>query len=78
MIMTIVLLFFLGLLVLGPKKTIEIVQTLGQLLTQLKHAIGRLQESVTDSDRSTELGETTQSLSPAASQIPESGIVSPG
>lgn len=78
MITTIVFLFFLGLVVLGPKKTIEIARELGRVVTHLKHAVGRFEESATDDDPSTEPGETAQHSSPAASQIPDSGIVAPG
>lgn len=38
-------LFFLllGLIVFGPKKTIEMAQSMGHILAQVKHAAGQLQ-----------------------------------
>jgi Sec-independent protein translocase protein TatA len=39
-------LLFLGLIVFGPKKTIEIAQTTGRVLAQVKHATGQFQAQV--------------------------------
>jgi Sec-independent protein translocase protein TatA len=39
MITTVIFLFFLGLVVLGPKKTMAIAQDLGRSVTHLKHAL---------------------------------------
>jgi Sec-independent protein translocase protein TatA len=38
-------LFFLllGLIVFGPKKTVELAQSMGHILAQVKHAAGQLQ-----------------------------------
>lgn len=48
-------LLFLGLIVFGPKKTIEIAQTIGRVLAQVKHATGQfqaqLQEQVLTDDK---------------------------
>ncbi|HXM20865.1 MAG TPA: twin-arginine translocase TatA/TatE family subunit [Terriglobales bacterium] len=41
-----VLLVFLGLVVFGPKKTIEIAQTIGQALAQVKNATGQFQSQI--------------------------------
>jgi Sec-independent protein translocase protein TatA len=35
-----IFLLFLGLIVFGPKKTIEMAQTVGKLVVQTKRAIG--------------------------------------
>jgi Sec-independent protein translocase protein TatA len=45
MISLIGFLLFLGLIVFGPKKTIELAQEIGRLLAQLKNAAGHLQLS---------------------------------
>jgi Sec-independent protein translocase protein TatA len=37
-----VFLLFLGLIVFGPKKTIELAQELGRLAAKLKHAASQL------------------------------------
>ena len=48
-------LLFLGLILFGPKKTIEIAQTIGRVLAQVKHATGQfqaqLQEQVLTDDK---------------------------
>jgi Sec-independent protein translocase protein TatA len=48
-------LLFLGLIVFGPKKTIEITQTVGRVLAQVRHATGQfqaqLQEQVLTDDK---------------------------
>lgn len=48
-------LLFLGLILFGPKKTIEITQTVGRVLAQVRHAIGQfqaqLQEQVLTDDK---------------------------
>jgi Sec-independent protein translocase protein TatA len=36
-------LLFLGLILFGPKKTIEITQTVGRVLAQVRHATGQFQ-----------------------------------
>jgi Sec-independent protein translocase protein TatA len=41
----------LGLIVFGPKKTIEYAQEIGLLLAQLKHAVSQLQDAATARDR---------------------------
>jgi Sec-independent protein translocase protein TatA len=46
MILTLGFLLFLGLIVFGPKKTIEIAQEAGRVLAQVKHAAAHLQRSV--------------------------------
>jgi Sec-independent protein translocase protein TatA len=43
MITTGLVLLFLGLIVFGPKKTIEIAQNIGMVLAQVKHATGQFQ-----------------------------------
>lgn len=45
MISLIGFLLLLGLLVFGPKKTIELAQEIGRLLAHLKNAVGHLQQS---------------------------------
>jgi Sec-independent protein translocase protein TatA len=45
MISLVAFLLFLGLIVFGPRKTIEFAQEIGRLLAQLKRAAGQLQES---------------------------------
>jgi Sec-independent protein translocase protein TatA len=42
MISLIGFLLFLGLIVFGPKKTIEFAQEIGRLWAQVKHAAGQL------------------------------------
>jgi Sec-independent protein translocase protein TatA len=48
-------LLFLGLIVFGPKKTIEMTQTVGRVLAQVRHATGQfqaqLQEQVLTDDK---------------------------
>jgi Sec-independent protein translocase protein TatA len=48
-------LLFLGLILFGPKKTIEITQTVGRVLAQVRHATGQfqaqLQEQVLTDDK---------------------------
>jgi Sec-independent protein translocase protein TatA len=44
-------LLLLGLVVFGPKKTIEYAQEIGRLLARLKHAAGQLQDAATAPDR---------------------------
>ncbi len=51
MISLIAFLLFLGLIVFGPKKTIEYTQEIGRLLARLKHAAGQLQDSAIAPDR---------------------------
>lgn len=46
MISMVAFLLFLGLIVFGPKKTIEFAQEIGRLVAQLKKAAGQFQESV--------------------------------
>jgi Sec-independent protein translocase protein TatA len=38
----------LGLIVFGPKKTIEMTQTIGRVLAQVKHATGEFQSHLQD------------------------------
>lgn len=45
MISLIGFLLFLGLIVFGPKKTIEFAQEIGRLLAHVKSAAGQLQHS---------------------------------
>jgi Sec-independent protein translocase protein TatA len=45
MISLIGFLLLLGLLVFGPKKTIELAQEIGRLLAHLRNAVGHLQQS---------------------------------
>jgi Sec-independent protein translocase protein TatA len=49
MISAVALLLFLGLIVFGPKKTIEIAQEIGGVLAQVKRDAGEFQESSIDS-----------------------------
>jgi Sec-independent protein translocase protein TatA len=51
MISMIAFLLFLGLIVFGPKKTIELAQEIGRLVAYAKHAVGQLQESVLAENR---------------------------
>jgi Sec-independent protein translocase protein TatA len=48
-------LLFLGHILFGPKKTIEITQTVGRVLAQVRHATGQfqaqLQEQVLTDDK---------------------------
>lgn len=44
MISTVGFLLFLGLIVFGPKKTMEMAQEVGRLLAQLKRAAGQFQK----------------------------------
>lgn len=46
MITAVVFMLFLGLIVFGPKKTVEIAQTIGRLLVQVKHATSQLQTQI--------------------------------
>lgn len=46
MISMVAFLLFLGLIVFGPKKTIEFAQELGRLAAHLKQAAGQFQDSV--------------------------------
>ena len=46
MITAVVFMLFLGLIVFGPKKTVEIAQTIGRLLGQVKHATGQFQTQI--------------------------------
>jgi Sec-independent protein translocase protein TatA len=38
-------LLFLGLIVFGPKKTIEMAQQVGRIVAQVKHSAGQFQQS---------------------------------
>ena len=46
MITAVVFMLFLGLIVFGPKKTVEIAQTIGRLLAQVRHASGQFQSQI--------------------------------
>lgn len=37
---------FLGLIVFGPKKTVEMAQMLARVLAQVKHATGQFQSQI--------------------------------
>lgn len=56
MISVVALLLFFGLIVFGPKKTIEIAQEIGRVLAQVKRAAGEFQESAMDSKAAPESG----------------------
>ena len=51
MMLTLGFLLFLGLIVFGPKKTIEIAQEAGRVLAQVKHAAAHLQRSVLEPEQ---------------------------
>jgi Sec-independent protein translocase protein TatA len=59
-------LLVLGLIIFGPKKTIEFAQEIGRLLTQLKHATGQFQQSALAPVR-----EPVRSASKQDSTLPE-------
>jgi Sec-independent protein translocase protein TatA len=44
-------LLFLGLIVFGPEKTLEIAQQIGRLLAQVKQAAGQFQQSALEPER---------------------------
>ena len=46
MITAVLFMLFLGLIVFGPKKTVEIAQTVGRLLVHLKSATGQFQTQI--------------------------------
>jgi Sec-independent protein translocase protein TatA len=46
MITTVLLLLFLGFLVFGPRKTIEISQSVGRALAQVKNATNKFQSQM--------------------------------
>lgn len=48
---TAIIFMLMGLLVFGPKKTIEMAQELVRVLTRLKQAAGQFKQSAMDSDR---------------------------
>ena len=41
----------LGLIVFGPKKTMQMAQEVGRVLAQVKHAAGLFQQSSLETDR---------------------------
>jgi Sec-independent protein translocase protein TatA len=51
MISLIGFLLFLGLIIFGPRKTIEFSQEIGRLLAHVKHAAAQLQQSTNGSAR---------------------------
>jgi Sec-independent protein translocase protein TatA len=51
MISTIGLLLVLGLIVFGPKKTMQMAQEVGRILAQVKQAAGQFQHSSWETDR---------------------------
>lgn len=51
MILTVLFLLFLGLIVFGPKKTIEMAQEVGRVLAQVKQAAGQFQQSSLKTDQ---------------------------
>jgi Sec-independent protein translocase protein TatA len=51
MISLVVFLLFLGLIVFGPRKTIEYAQEIGRLLAHVKNAAGQLQHSALSTDK---------------------------
>jgi Sec-independent protein translocase protein TatA len=51
MISMVMFLLLLGLIVFGPKKTIEFAQEIGRLVAHAKQAVGQLQESVLAENR---------------------------
>jgi Sec-independent protein translocase protein TatA len=53
-----VFLTFLGLIVFGPKKTIEIAQTIGRVLAQVKHATGQFQTQIEEEMRTQDRADT--------------------
>ena len=46
MITAVIFMLFLGLIVFGPKKTVEIAQTIGRLLVQVKRSTGQFQTQI--------------------------------
>jgi Sec-independent protein translocase protein TatA len=75
MILTLGFLLFLGLIVFGPKKTIEIAQQAGRVLAQVKHATAHFQQSVLESDhvRSDQVRHSAES-SPSPVSPPQSPL----
>ena len=55
MISMVAFLLFLGLIVFGPKKTIEFAQEIGRLVANAKRTVGQFQESVQTSKAPAEL-----------------------
>ncbi|MGA7216930.1 MAG: twin-arginine translocase TatA/TatE family subunit [Candidatus Sulfotelmatobacter sp.] len=48
MMTEIIFVVFLGLIVFGPRKTLEMAQKLGGLVAKFKHAASQLQSELTD------------------------------
>ncbi len=46
MITAVLFMLLLGLIVFGPKKTVEIAQTIGRLLVHVKHATSQFQTQI--------------------------------
>jgi Sec-independent protein translocase protein TatA len=61
MISVVGLLLFLGLIVLGPKKTIEIAQEAGRVLARAKHAAAQFQQSALEPDQVRHTAESSSS-----------------
>lgn len=72
MITAVVFMLFLGLIVFGPKKTVEIAQTIGRLLAQVRHASGQFQsqieQEVCTQERSYE--SINQTTTPSPTEMP--------
>jgi Sec-independent protein translocase protein TatA len=51
MISAAIFFLFLGLIVFGPKKTIELTQAVGRLLAQIKQATGQFQSQLNEEVR---------------------------
>ena len=51
MITVVVLLLFFGLIVFGPKKTIEIAQSIGRVVAQVKQATNQFQTQLFNEER---------------------------
>lgn len=57
----------LGLIVFGPKKTIEIAQDLGRMLARAKQATGQLENSVMEPNQRSVPVDSSSHVGPVAS-----------
>lgn len=77
MITTAIFLLLLGLIVFGPKKTIEMAQAAGEVLGKVKRATGQLEWQLSDEVRAQDKGDIKTRLAASVPERTQSGTPMP-